>query len=68
MEKIRLQDRAELKEFLNTNTKKGVEKRNEVLNRLGLVTETKPVAKYVMRNGIPHKIQDGVWVALTKKA
>jgi|APSaa5957512535_1039671.scaffolds.fasta_scaffold746131_1 hypothetical protein len=69
MEKIRLQDRAELKEFLAPNTTRGLENKTTVLNRLGLTPETKTTSiNYVMRGGVPHKIVDGVYIALTKKA
>jgi hypothetical protein len=68
MEKIRLQDRAELREFKKTNTVKGTENRTEVLKRLGLVPEVVKVSKYITRNGQVYKMVDGVAVPLTKKA
>lgn len=46
--------------------KKQTEKRQAVLERLGIETKKVHIPKYVMRNGVPHKIVDGQWVPLTK--
>jgi len=46
---------------------KNVENRQAVLKRLGLETPKVHVPKYVMRNGVPHKVVDGKWIPLTKK-
>jgi hypothetical protein len=67
MKTVRLQDRAELKEFMKPNTVKGKETRTAVLQRMGL-TAQKPASKYLMVGGQPHKWVDGVLVPLTKRA
>ena len=69
MERVRLQDRKELKEFTNTNTVKGTEKKDAVLKALGLIQKNSPasvVPKYIKRNGVVYKMVDGVAIELKK--
>lgn len=68
MQRVRLQDRAELKEFMAPNTVKGTENKAVTLARLGLKPVTfKAPAKYVMYGGVPCKRVDGAYVPLTQK-
>ena len=56
-------------EFKKPNTVTGNENRTTVLNRLGLTSEVvKPAPKYVILNGVPHKIVEGRYIPLTPKA
>jgi hypothetical protein len=66
MKKIRLQDRAELKEFTKPNTIKGKETKAEVLARLGLTPEVKTAPKYITKGGQVYKMVDGNAVPLKK--
>ena len=57
--------------FEATKTITGKEKVADVLAKFPKKKLGQAPAKYptiVMRDGIPHKIQNGVWVALTKVA
>ena len=47
---------------------KSTEKRQVVLNRLGLKPAATVNMKYVMIDGIPHKMKGGVLTAMTKKS
>jgi len=52
--------------FINTTTVKGKSNRTDVLQRLGLKANKVVQPKYTIIDGVPHKMVNGKFVALTK--
>ncbi len=64
---MRLQDMKMDREFKKLNTETGTATKRIVLQRLGLKPETVKHGGYIMINGVPNKMVNGVATPMTAK-